>query len=548
MAGCVDVLCDGAGRLGPLSYWLPEDTDAPVGMEVTVPLGTRVVTGVVVGYGDEGLADRTVLTVGARRAQPSDITVAYQVAREHFCEPHRTLARLAPTRAARRSQEPLQPGPLTHTDDALAGSLPSGDPPARKRALLRAPGVDPAALAAAAAADIHRRRGGQTLVLCPTVALTDRVCAAYRSGAVRLSASTRDASWRAAVDGDAPVAVGTRASALYALPQLTGIVVVEDDHPGHVEAAMPYTHARQVADVRAGAAGAELVGISMLPDAAALGGGTKAFEVGGRAHWPQVEVLDRGNLPPSDRWLPSHTTAAIDRAVAAGHPVCVVAPAGRSVLRCVACGDPVGGDTDTQPHAPCRGCGDRARRRAGWDRIRTAELYRADPDCRPGTAGQVAVVGPYGIPAGLGGLVVVHDPQATPAGGNLDPHRSAAHTLLSAAQAAGSDGRLLIVTDDPDDLTVQALRSRRLRPLAVRTWRTAAQVGLPPFKRLVRLRTASGPPRTDGIPGRLIGPRRIPGDPPEWELLIQVDADRLPSLAPAVRRFRRAGRARVTVI
>lgn len=113
----------------------------------------------------------------------------------------------------------------------------------------------------------HLRQGGHVLMLVPEIALTpqllDRVrarlgarVAAYHSG---LGDAERARVWTGAAAGRLPAIVGTRSAVFVPLPRLS-LIVIDEEHDGSFkqQEGIPYS-ARDVAIVRARAAGATVV-------------------------------------------------------------------------------------------------------------------------------------------------------------------------------------------------------------------------------------------------------------------------------------------------
>jgi primosomal protein N' (replication factor Y) len=163
------------------------------------------------------------------------------------------------------------------------------------------------------------RRGRQTLVLLPEIALTEpflkRFAArfghepvAWHSG---LRQSQRRRAWRAIAGGDARGTVGARASVGLPWPEL-GLIVVDEAHETSFkqEEGVQY-HARDVAVMRAKLEGSPIVLASATPaiesrQMAEIGvyREVKLPERYGIAELPEIEAIDlTQDPPPRGRWL-----------------------------------------------------------------------------------------------------------------------------------------------------------------------------------------------------------------------------------------------------
>ncbi len=163
------------------------------------------------------------------------------------------------------------------------------------------------------------RRGRQTLVLLPEIALTEpflkRFSArfghepvAWHSG---LRQSQRRRAWRAIAGGDAKVVVGARSALFLPYPEL-GLIVVDEAHETSFkqEEGVPY-HARDVAVMRAKLEAIPIVLASATPAIESR----QMAEIGvyrevrlperyGSARLPEIEALDLlADPPPRGRWL-----------------------------------------------------------------------------------------------------------------------------------------------------------------------------------------------------------------------------------------------------
>src|SRR3954463_338594 len=178
------------------------------------------------------------------------------------------------------------------------------------------------------------RRGRQTLVLLPEIALTEpflkRFAArfghepvAWHSG---LRQSQRRRAWRAIASGDAKVVVGARSALFLPYPEL-GLIVVDEAHETSFkqEEGVQY-HARDVAVMRAKLEGIPIVLASATPAIESR----QMAEIGvyeelklpdryGAAELPDIAAIDLlADPPPRGRWLAPTLVRALEEALAAG--------------------------------------------------------------------------------------------------------------------------------------------------------------------------------------------------------------------------------------
>jgi primosomal protein N' len=535
-----EVLCDDTGRVGPLSYLVPESLSVHVGDAVRVPFGASERYGVVVGAGDATKATREVSEVFGPRTGPGEIALAERLAEENFVAFSTIAPRLAPR--SKRGNAPLVVDPV----DLVAGpglvelGHPDLDRDVTRRLLAAAPGVSRVRLAALEAARLAAD-GGQVLVLCPTKKHVSAVCAQFVAGAARLDVvPKKDAPspWRAFVEGALPVAVSTRAAALWSAPKLCGIVVLDESHPGHVESAQPHTNARDVAVARA----SDTLAVSLIttvPTAQALGSKVKLVAVGTRDHWPAVHLVARRDLPRSERLFPPALTAAAAKARSGGPPVLVVAPAASSRWRCRGCRMVLAVPADTSSAPPCGRCGGLAAE-SGWSPER---IMRTLPNVSAVSVAELLCSRPR-----PGATVVLFDVDALSSAAELHPSQLAAQVAHHAAQVAGPSGTVLVLAEGgPPDAVVDVLVRRDVRRHAKRVWAHARANALPPFTKTVTIHVArSSPPRPpSSLPGRVLGPRRL--DSGEFEVVVLCAPHELSAVGRYVASLRRAGRCRVTV-
>src|SRR5690606_19827531 len=103
------------------------------------------------------------------------------------------------------------------------------------------------------------------------------------------------------------------------------------------------------------------------------------------------------------------------------------------------------------------------------------------------------------------GMVVLFDLDILTGVPDLIPGRHAAGVIAAAAEAAGVDGTVVGLTDNPQDPLLDTLfGSRDMIKVARRAYVHARAAGLPPFGRLVTINVQRvRAPRTTGWPGRI---------------------------------------------
>jgi primosomal protein N' (replication factor Y) len=162
--------------------------------------------------------------------------------------------------------------------------------------------------------EIVERRGKGAIVLVPEIALTpqtvDRFRAVFGDSVAVLHSALSDGerydAWRALASGSKRIAVGARSAVFAPIADLGAIVVDEEHETTYKQGETPRYHAREVAIIRARAAGAVVLLGSATPSLeswqnAASGKFTLLTlpERVGEAGLPSVEVVDRRT--PHDR-------------------------------------------------------------------------------------------------------------------------------------------------------------------------------------------------------------------------------------------------------
>ena len=531
----VDVLVDDSGRLGALAYLVdPAMTLAP-GDAVTVPFGKAERHGLVLGPANEpAKASRTVLRRLGQRVDPVDMRLAFELAEHHFASITHVASRLSPSSG--RNSTPIDTGDVRLVPRRNDVTLPVPDRNWANRIYLRPPLLSPARIAALEA--LRLSAGGQVLILAPTVKMLEAVLSEFESGAARLDSKARAGSWNGWRAGSVRIGIGTRSAAFYSASHLGGIVVVEEEHPGHLEASIPYLHARDVARRRAALHNCPLSLVSAAPSAEGMKGcKVIAFDNPAR-HWPRIAVASRADLHPTQRTLPPAARSVLS---STSLPIVAVAENGPSRRVCSRCRDPrpcgdCQGFCSHRPTGECARCGTVGVHWIGWDKPRIAHLL---PNATALTLAELAA-------AKEEPRVVVFlnvDPLLRAA--SLHPLQDATSVLTRAASAAGRGGTLLLIGDDLDHPVLAGFTAKDAVSLAKGVWDAARAAKLPPFGRLVTLRSSNATaPKVTSWPGRVFGPRRRAG---EWEVLALVSDAELGILRPLLERLRSRGKTRVSV-
>ncbi|WP_439923308.1 primosomal protein N' [Nitrobacter sp. JJSN] len=175
------------------------------------------------------------------------------------------------------------------------------------------------------------RRGKQTLILMPEIALTgqfrDRFAARFGERPLEwhseLTPRTRARNWAAIAAGDGQVVVGAR-SALFLPYADLGLIIVDEEHDqAYKQDEGTHYHARDMAVVRAHIAKIPIVLASATPSVESEVNARKGryqrialtSRFGGQ-HMPQIELIDlRREGPPRGRFISPHLAGEIRTAI-----------------------------------------------------------------------------------------------------------------------------------------------------------------------------------------------------------------------------------------
>jgi primosomal protein N' (replication factor Y) (superfamily II helicase) len=569
-------------------YTLPAELapDVEIGTLVRVGLHGRRVRGWVMELDatpavDAGRLRAVLAVVGA--GPPDDLVALSAFGAWRWAGPRAAFLRAAsaPNRVA--------PSVIGELDIAIfpAVGAPVALPDARVRLVVCPPGGGRVDLVRALLEPT-----GSTIVLVPDAsegsAIGRELADDGRSVIVLRSdqtAAARTAAWVEARRG-ACVVVGTRVAVLAPVPDLAGIVVVDDADEALAEERAPAWHARELAHERARRATARLSLLTPAPTAEALelAGAACADAGGGRRAWPRLEIVDLRDEPPGVGLLSSALGPALHRAIeAGGRALCVLNRRGRaqllvcrscgSVARCLRCDARVAEGEGTRQCArcgleqpgPCPTCG--------------AGVFRK---LRPGVTGLRDVVAglvphhrviavdaasaplpPYDVAVGT--EAVLHRARATSVpvrtvafldfdqellAPRIRASEQALWLLVRAARLLGTaeaGGVLLVQTRLPGDVVLRAVASGETLPVAEAERARRRDLGLPPFGGLAEVRgdpgaVADACARLDGLV-TVVGPtagRALLRAPSSAEL---CDALAATDLGPA----RALGRLRIDV-
>jgi primosomal protein N' (replication factor Y) len=351
-------------------YSVPEELGAhvEVGAIVRVGLHGRRVRGWVVADDVESEVDAATLRpiLAVTSVGPPEPVVALTAWVAHrYCGSRVALLRTAspPNRVAPGSIAPTPPDPVVPDAWPDAGSA------AERDALALAAEVGDETVAALRWPPLLDRRllvarliaaEGSSIVVVADAARGHSLVQWLRRAGARavlvhsdLSATERTRAWSAAAAGRV-VVVGGRVAAFAPVPDLRAAVVVDDSDESLQEERTPTWHAREVLAERARRVGARFAVVSAAPsvEAEVLAGSVHApnrtVEAAG---WPRVDVVDRGEEPPSVSLLSERLARALHDARDAGSPaVCVLNRRGRvRLFACSTCLKLVRWDRDGAP-------------------------------------------------------------------------------------------------------------------------------------------------------------------------------------------------------
>lgn len=518
MSSVVNVLVDGFERLGPLSYFTG-DTSPVVGDAVDVPFGKRTATGVVLGPGDPHKAEKAINAVYGPRSTPEDIEAATFTAQGQLSPGVTSIARrLAP--AKDKGSTPIDAGPVSLARSwPFTYEIPGGVVWAL---LLTPPLVSTAAVAAMEAERLSA--AGQVLILCPTTEMVAQVRNEFTSGAERLDSQARPGAWPGFRAGTVTVGIGARGAALYSASDLAGIIVVDEQHPAHVEMKAPRTHTRAAAVARAKAHRIPLTIVTDRPTPSGIGAVQRVVAVQADLGWPDTglyNLADAGVSASSD--MPDEVVLSADRLAEEGTPPVVLIGA-TTYRTCKSCG--LSFDTGSK----CPACGTSAIRVRGYDAERVRAVFGDSARCC--TRDELAKLRDVG-------MVILPDIHRSLTIPDLVPFSRTSDLILDACRAAGPGGRVVATYWGPAHPLLSLLMGAHDSMAAAKAMYSHARtLGLPPFGRVAEIHFTKGAPDLGGLPGKVHGPVRSPRGG-GCDVLVRCSPDELRVLDRVVQRWRR---------
>ena len=531
----VSVLVDDVVRLGPLTYSVPPGILWSAGDAVSVPFGKNVKHGLVIGPGVACKGTiKSILKVYGSRVNPLDLTAAETIAKAHYCTFSQVAQRVSPR--SNRNSDPLSAGELvlvaSETD-----ALPICETNWRERVILKAPLSGSARLAALEAARVKNR--GQILIICPTVQMVEDVLGQFVSGAARLDSKARAGAWNGWRSGTVTVGVGTRTAGLYSALLLDGIIVVDEEHPGHREASVPYTHSRHIAKTRAALHKCSLTFISSAPSCQSLQG-TKVLPVTKYGKlWPTIITVDRAQLHPSLARNPPLVEKIMKDASLANYIVADNQDSRRLCARCKAPSPCQTCDKKYCEHpreSPCPMCASNGFAWVGWGEDRLKHVYKKHKIIK---LKDVDKIGTKSVR-----LIVPNFENVVKTSG-LSIKQNSLSNIVRVIGAAGRAVEVVVIHSGSVDPLLETIRKRDTMPYIKSMWADARKEGLPPFGVLLTVKTGrKAAPNTSTWPGTVYGPRKTLDG---WDIMVHVCAEDYAELEKILVSFKKPGKTRIIV-
>jgi primosomal protein N' (replication factor Y) (superfamily II helicase) len=249
------------------TYGVPEGGAAPIGVRVTVPFGSRSLTGMVVAERTEapaGVEVKQVKRVVDTRPlfDAKVLALAGWMARMYMCSLGEALSAMIPTgrREGETDELPLEDEPPGYmlAEQQLSAIKTIAEQGTGSCYLFGVTGSGKTDVFLQSAQDaVSRGRG--VIYLVPEISLTHQVV--QRCGALfhdrlailhsSLTPSQRLKEWCRVLDGQVDVVIGAR-SAIFAPFANLGLIIIDEEHEGSYKSGTtPRYHARQVAMYRA---------------------------------------------------------------------------------------------------------------------------------------------------------------------------------------------------------------------------------------------------------------------------------------------------------
>lgn len=534
LTNLVSVLVDDVMNLGALTYNIPAGMTCSAGDAVSVPFGKTSKHGLVIGPGVAcKAAVKDILKVYGARVSVTDLEAATEIASTYYSSLAQVAQRLSPR--SNRNSAPLDAGNLVVA--ALVGrALPICQTNWRERVILKAPLSISAELAAAEAERLISK--GQVLILCPSVNMVEEVLAQFASGAARLDSKARAGAWNGWRTGTVKVGIGTRSAALYSASKLDGIIVVDEEHPGHREASTPYTHSRQVSQIRARLHKCHLSYISGSPSPQAMRG-TKVLTVNSaKKLWPKATFIDRREAHPSMASNPPLVHKILDSGNLRNY---VLTDSGESVLICTRCKTVRPCATCVtyckhQPKDSCPTCGGQGVAWIGWGSQRLKAVYTT---CTTITIKDLDLLGDEPKRIVLPNFEGMFRRQ------DLNADQQNLSTLMRVIGTAGPKGEIIVLHNNSNDILLKSMVSRDTMPIVKQIWADAKRRDSPPFGSALTVRSGQkNAPDTSMWPGIVYGPRKISEG---WEIRVHCTESDYATLKEILVSLKQRGKTRIVV-
>jgi primosomal protein N' (replication factor Y) len=516
-----DVVFD--APVGPFSYLVPDGLSLAPGQRVLAWLGHARRPGLVVALRD-GSGRGLKPVIGTLEAGPvmsrTQLDLARWIAAESLSPLGSTCMALLPA-----------------ADPNEAMTTPPDPPPAVP--------VMPEILAGAGRAErlVQRLRAhaGGVLVLTADVAgaaeWSDRLSGL--APVVRLDSGVSDGerrhAWAALAAGQARIATGTRGALLAPVPTPAAIALIDEHDAAHKPPGPPRIHAREVVLRRSETEGHRLLLTSGTPSVEMwwrADHGQALLEAGQSGDWPTVTVTDTRGALRSEPLMPP-LAHAVGEALGRRQRVCLLVSRLGSALACDDCGAVVRcpaceiafeyarGDSalgcrqcGRREPAPdtCPSCAGRRLSIFGWGaervehavrrRFPRARVARYDPEAMRGARLERQRAHALGadIVIGTRGALRLFAPESFGAVGFVTPDQllrrpdfRAGERLLAvlwaAAERTRPGGPLHVQSQHPDHYAFRSVIAQDLAAFYRQELRFRAELGYPPFRRLVRIVT-----------------------------------------------------------
>ncbi len=502
-------------------YRIPHDMAVSVGSRVRVRVGGRRVRGFVTEI-FEDVGDRPLLDLdGVVGALPSFDRRMLDLLRwcaKHYVGPLSViLNRTVPPNVPRSRVRPAPPtsGPGIRVEYRV-GPAPYGtvvadaiDNAPHGSAMVIAPSVEEVE----AIADVLERTGRHVVI-------------AHSS----LPGKDATAAWIASATREDIVLVGTREIALWPMPAMVQLVVVEEARRVMRSPSTPTLGTREIAWERARTFGFPLTFVGPLPSLEVVHRGAAVRAPEGRL-WPLVEVMDRNEEPPSASVLLDATRSAITAVARSGGTAFVLVPRRgyAAAYRCSVCGQlrtcSACGATVTQPTCArcatpspaCTNCSSTTWRPLGAgvgvvvdDLARSVgDAVGSASDSRPIVVGtERDLIGVHG-----NHLAVAVDVDGSALAPNYRAAEDALRTLVRLANtvARGRGHRCIIQTSDPGQPVVEAIRSGHFDAFMRSSLAARRRSGFPPFGELIALEISASDDPGPAVSAAIGGRARIHG-------------------------------------